>query len=87
MNLIGVKYFSNKGTKIPDEIEEEIEELMDSDKLSSLTAIGEDIGVSEVSENYIETYINFFEELFKDDFKDLPKDFCVRNRYSKWCYI
>ena len=73
----GVKYFSNKGTKIPDEIEEEIEELMDSDKLSSLTAVGEDIGVSEISENYIETYINFFEELFKDDFKNLPNDFCV----------
>ena len=32
----GVKYFSNKGMKIPDDIEEEIEEIMDSDKLTEL---------------------------------------------------
>ena len=73
----GVKYFSNKGMKIPDEIEEEIEELMDSDKLSALTAVGEHIGVSEVSEDYIDIYINFFKDLFKEDFKNIPKDFCV----------
>ena len=73
----GVKYFSNKGMKIPDEIEEEIEELMDSEKLSSLTAVGEHIGISSNSEEYIEMYIDFFKELFKDDFKKLPKDFCV----------
>lgn len=73
----GVKYFSNKGTKIPDEIEEEIEEIMDSDKLSSLTAVGENIGVSEVSEEYINDYVEFFTELFKDEFKNLDKDFCV----------
>lgn len=73
----GVKYFSNKGTKIPDEIEEEIEEIMDSDRLSSLTAVGENIGVSENSEEYINYYIEFFTELFKEDFKNLDKDFCV----------
>ena len=73
----GVKYFSNKGMKIPDEIEEEIEELMDSEKLSGLTAVGEHIGVSSNSEEYIDMYIDFFKELFKDDFKKLPKDFCV----------
>ena len=32
----GVKYFSNKGMKIPDEIEEEIEEIMDSEKMRSI---------------------------------------------------
>ena len=48
----GVKYFSNKGMKIPDSLEEEIEEIMDSDeKLSSLTAVSEKIGVSENGEN------------------------------------
>ena len=73
----GVKYFSNKGTKISDEIEEEIEEIMDSEKLSSLTAVGENIGVSEVSEEYIDDYVKFFTELFKDEFKGLDKDFCV----------
>ena len=73
----GVKYFSNKGTKIPDSIEEEIEEIMDSEQLSALTAVGEKIGVSENAEDYVEKYIDFFVNLFKDDFKDLPKDFCV----------
>lgn len=73
----GVKYFSNKGTKIPDSIEEEIEEIMDSDKLSSLTAVGKNIGVAENGEVYTEKYIEFFVELFKNDFKNLPKDFCI----------
>ncbi len=73
----GVKYFSNKGTKIPDSIEEEIEEIMDSDKLSSLTAVGKNIGVAENGEIYTEKYIEFFVDLFKDDFENLSKDFCI----------
>jgi len=73
----GVKYFSNKGTKISDSIEEEIEEIMDSEKLSSLTAVGKNIGVCENAEYYMEEYIDFFVDLFKDDFKNLPSDFCV----------
>ena len=39
----GVKYFSNKGMKIPDTIEEEIEEIMDSDKLTDFTAVNDKI--------------------------------------------
>ena len=73
----GVKYFSNKGTKIPDEIEEEIEEIMDSDKLSTFSAVGEKIGVSEITEKYIDEYVEFFTNLFGDEFKKLDKDFCV----------
>lgn len=73
----GVKYFSNKGTKIPDSIEEEIEEIMDSNKLSALTAVGKHIGVAENAENYTDKYVDFFVNLFKDDFKQLPKDFCI----------
>lgn len=63
----GVKYFSNKGMKIPDEIEEEIEDIMDSDKLEELTAKNDKIGVSEYKEEYIEEYINFIEGIFKQD--------------------
>ena len=44
----GVKYFSNKGMKIPDELEEEIEEVMDSGKINELTAVNDKIGVSEI---------------------------------------
>ena len=71
----GVKYFSNKGMKIPDAIEEEIEEIMDSEKLSTLTAVADKIGVSEIKLDYVEEYINFFKEIFKDDFRN--KNFSV----------
>ena len=66
----GVKYFSNKGMKISDEIEEEIEEIMDSDKLSALNAVGEKIGTSENREDLIEKYVEFFEHTFKDNFSE-----------------
>ena len=65
----GIKYFSNKGMKIPDEIEEEIEEIMDSEKISELTAVNEKIGVSENKEEYIDIYKDFIVDIFKDDIK------------------
>ena len=65
----GVKYFSNKGMKISDEIEEEIEEIMDSEKLSTLTAVGENIGTYEIENEYLNEYINFFVDLFGESFK------------------
>ena len=68
----GVKYFSNKGMKIPDEIEEEIEEVMESDeKFRELTAIGDKIGVSEIRTDLMEKYVEFFEEIFADNIKKL----------------
>ncbi len=74
----GVKYFSNKGMKIPDEIEEEIEEIMDSDKLEELTAKNDKIGVSEYTPEYLEEYINFIEGIFKEDIaKNSDKEFKI----------
>ena len=73
----GIKYFSNKGMKIPDEVEEEIESILDSDKLSEMVAVGEKIGISENSSDYIEEYISFIKDIFKDSFKNIPHDFCV----------
>ena len=55
--------------KISDEIEEEIEEIMDSEKLSTLTAVGENIGIYEIEEKYEDEYVNFFKDTFKDTFK------------------
>lgn len=63
----GVKYFSNKGTKISDELEMEIEEIMDSGKLDELTAISEKIGVSEIREDLIDEYVYFFRKTFDDN--------------------
>ena len=73
----GVKYFSNEGTKIPDNIEEEIEEVMDSGKLDELTACNDKIGISENAEELVDEYVYFFRKTFEeiiekyntDDFK------------------
>ncbi len=69
----GVKYFSNKGMKIDDSLEEEIEAIMDSDKLSEMNAEHNKIGVSEVREDLIDEYANFFLETFKDSIGAVDK--------------
>ena len=74
----GVKYFSNKGTKIPDALEEEIEEVMDSGKLEELTAKNEKIGVAEYSFDLMNEYIYFFRKHFDDTIEPhLRDDFVV----------
>jgi len=70
----GIKFFSNKGMKIPDEIEEEIEGIMDSEQLEELTAKNEKIGTYEIKEDLEEDYISFFEKLFEDSIKDNKKE-------------
>ena len=62
----GIKYFSNKGMKIPDELEEEIEEIMESGKLDELTAVNDKIGVSEVKTELLDEYVYFFRKNFDD---------------------
>ena len=62
----GIKYFSNKGTKIPDNIEEEIEAILDSEKIEELVAPHHEIGVSEVATELADKYIEFFEETFEN---------------------
>ena len=74
----GVKYFSNKGMKIPDEIEEEIEEMMDSGKIDEFTAVNEKIGVAEVREDLMDEYVYFFRKAFEDNIeKNNKEDFVV----------
>ena len=70
----GVKYFSNKGMKIPDSLEEEIEEIMDSGKIEELTAINDKIGVSENREDLLEEYVFFFRKIFEDKLLDVLDD-------------
>ena len=74
----GIKYFSNKGMKIPDSIEEEIEEIMESDKFAELTAKNENIGVSEYALDLMDEYVYFFRKNFDDVIdKYNDKDFVV----------
>lgn len=70
----GIKYFSNLGMKIPDSIEEEIEEVLDSGKIDELTAPSNKIGVSEIREDLLNEYLYFFRKNFEDIFEDFNKD-------------
>ena len=69
----GVKYFSNKGMKIPDSLEEEIEEIMDSGKIDELTAINDKIGVSEIRTDLLDEYVYFFRKNFEEELEILDK--------------
>ncbi len=70
----GIKYFSNKGMKIPDTLEEEIEDVMESGKLDKLTAVNEKIGVSEYCLDLVNEYIYFFRKNFDDNLEQYSKD-------------
>ena len=74
----GIKYFSNKGMKIPDTLEEEIEEVMESGKLDELTAVGDKIGTSEYALDLADEYVYFFRKNFDDEIEQYKnKDFIV----------
>lgn len=70
----GIKFFSNKGMKIPDEIEEEIEAILDSNQIEKLTAPSNKIGVSENREDLLDEYLYFFRKTFEDEFENLNKE-------------
>ena len=70
----GIKYFSNKGMKIPDSVEEEIEEVLDSGKINELTAQSNKIGVSEIREDLLDEYLYFFRKNFEDIFENFDKN-------------
>lgn len=70
----GVKYFSNKGMKIQDDLEEEIEEVMESGKLDKLTAVNDKIGVSEICTDLIEEYVYFFRKTFDEMVEKFNRD-------------
>ena len=61
----GVKYFSNKGMKIFDELEEEIEDVMDSGKIYELTAVNDKIGTSEIATDLLDEYVYSLERTLK----------------------
>ena len=74
----GIKFFSNKGMKIADSIEEEIEEAMDSDEIQSLRVVGDKIGIDKYLESLKEKYVDFLLENFENIIKrNITKDFVV----------
>ena len=84
----GIKFFSNKGMKIDDTLEEEIEEIMDSGKIDELNAPHNKIGRAEYKPELIEKYKSYYIQNFKKEIEEnLKEDFIVRNRHSKWSNI
>ncbi len=74
----GVKYFSNKGMKIDDSIEEEIETIIDSEQITQMNAPHDKIGISEVREDLINEYVQFFLDTFQSTIEGYDKkDFIV----------
>ena len=74
----GIKYFSNKGMKIPDEVEEQIEEILEAGKFDELTAHSSKIGTSEYREDLVDEYIYFLRKTFEENIeKNLKSDFSV----------
>lgn len=60
--------------KIPDTLEEEIEEVMDSGRLEELTAVNDKIGTAEDRSDLLEEYVYFFRKNFEEDFENLDKE-------------
>lgn len=70
----GIKFFSNKGMKLSDEIEEEIEEMMDSGRLGELNAASDKIGVAENREDLMLEYIEMLIGIFSEGIKKYDRD-------------
>ena len=66
----GIKFFSNKGMKIDDSIEEEIEDVMESGKLDEIRAVGDKVGTDEYRKELKNEYVNFFIENFAEEIKN-----------------
>ena len=60
--------------KIPDSLEEEIEEVMESGKIEELTAVRDKIGVYENCEDLIDEYVYFFRKNFDTNMDKINRD-------------
>jgi phosphoglucosamine mutase len=64
--------------KISDEIEEEIEEVMDSGKINELIAVHNKIGIAEDATDLMDEYVCLFRRIFEDNIEEhLRDDFIV----------
>ena len=67
----GIKFFSNIGTKISDEIEEEIEKYIGNEELKEKINITE---VSNIREDLVDKYAEFIVNTFKDNISKVNRD-------------
>lgn len=67
----GIKFFNNKGFKLNDEIEEEIEQYIDNNYDKIPYVQGKDIGHKDIKEDAIEDYVEFLKSTISTNFEDL----------------
>lgn len=65
----GIKFFNNKGFKLNDNVEEEIEKYIDDDSQIPYEQ-GENIGYKQTKEEAIEDYVNFLKSTLDVNFED-----------------
>lgn len=63
----GIKLFSKKGIKIPDELEEKIEDIMENYDLETLNVSHDKIGICENLEYFQDEYVEYICSLFKEN--------------------
>lgn len=62
----GIKFFNNKGTKLDDFIEEQIENIMESDEISNVELQNDKIGTYEIVLDATKEYADFLTSSIKD---------------------
>lgn len=68
----GIKIFSQNGYKLPDNVEEELESLMENrDELLKYQVAGDELGRFKYVEDDMRIYLDFLTSTLKTDFKDL----------------
>lgn len=67
----GIKYFGSDGFKLPDEVEEEIEEIIDNYKNIDMRPIGKEIGVVEYKTDAKDIYVEYLSSRVQLDLTDI----------------
>ena len=67
----GIKFFDNKGYKLPDELEDEIQRVIESGFEGVPSPVGADIGSSQVEVGALDDYIDFAKETIAVNLKGL----------------
>lgn len=67
----GIKFFDSKGYKLPDELEDKIQEIIEKNMESLPNPTGKDIGKRTDIDNAVHTYVDFLKNTIDVDFKGL----------------
>jgi phosphoglucosamine mutase len=67
----GIKFFNKDGYKLPDSVEDRIEDIIESELKEVPSPTGEDLGVREINKDGIKDYIDYLKSIVKTDFKGM----------------